>query len=69
MKLTLEFNVPDDQHDAWCAYNSAQIYMTITEIQQYVREVRKYDADPAKTIKRIEAAIQELHAITGDPLA
>jgi hypothetical protein len=69
MKLTLEFNIPDDQHNAWCAYNGTHMYSTLTEIQQFVREVRKYDADPAKTIKRIEDAIRELYAITGDPLA
>lgn len=69
MKLTLEFNIPDDQHNAWCSYNGSHMYNTITEIQQYIREVQKYDADPAKSIERIRQAIQELHAITGDPLA
>jgi Fe-S-cluster formation regulator IscX/YfhJ len=69
MKLTLEFNIPEDQYNAWCSYNGMHLYTTITEIQQYVREVQKYDADPKKTIQRIEESIRELHAITGDPIA
>jgi hypothetical protein len=68
MKLVLEFNIPDDQLGAWCAYNGTHLHHTITEIEQFVREVQKYGADPAKTIKRIQDALKELHQVTGEPI-
>jgi hypothetical protein len=68
MKIVLEYTIPDDQYDIWCAYNARHLYTAITEIEQYVREVRKYDADPVKALDRIQDSIQELYATAGHPL-
>ena len=68
MKVVLEYNLPDDQYNMWCAYNAAHLYTAIREIEQYVREVRKYDADPVKTLERIQDSLAEMYAVTGQPL-
>jgi hypothetical protein len=68
MKIVLEYNIPEDLHSAWCAYNAHHLHHAITEIEQRVREVRKYSADPTKSLKAIEDSIKELYAIAGHPL-
>lgn len=68
MKIVLEYSLPDDQHDIWCAYNASHMFTAIREIEQYIRDVRKYDADPTKTLVRIEESIREMYDIAGQPL-
>lgn len=68
MKLVLEYSIPDDAYDAWSAYNAPHMFTAIKEIEQYLREVRKYDADPKKALDRIQASIQEFYAVAGQPL-
>lgn len=68
MKIVLEYNLPDDQQDIWAAYNAQHLYTAIREIEQYIREVRKYDADPEKAIGRIELSLREMYDVTGQPL-
>jgi len=68
MKIVLEYNIPEDQYEIWCAYNAQHLHNTITEIEQRLREVRKYSADPVKSMKAIEDSIKELYAIAGHPL-
>lgn len=68
MKIVLEFSIPEDQYNIWCAYNAGHLYTTITEIEQYIRDVRKYDADPVKALSRIQDSIQELYNTAGHPL-
>jgi DNA-directed RNA polymerase subunit L len=68
MKIVLEYTLPDDQYNMWCAYNASHLFTTIREIEQYLREVRKYDADPQKALERIEESLREMYAITGEPL-
>lgn len=68
MKIVLEYNLPDDQYDMWCAYNASHLFTAIREIEQYLREVRKYDADPKKALERIQTSLSEMYEITGQPL-
>lgn len=68
MKLVLEFEMPDDQYDVWCAYHATQTYRTITEINQLLRQHFKYNADGDKTLANIQQAIVELHNEIGEPL-
>lgn len=68
MKIVLEYTIPDDQYDMWCAYNARHLYTAITEIEQHIREVHKYDADPLKALDRIQGSIAEMYSIAGQPL-
>lgn len=68
MKLVLEYSIPDDAYDAWCAYNAPHMFTSIKEIEQYLREVRKYDADPKKALDRIQDSIAEMYSVAGQPL-
>ena len=42
MKATLEFNLPEDQHEYDLAVSSAKMYCALYEIQQEIRRVWKY---------------------------
>lgn len=68
MKLTLEYNIPEDQYNAWCAVNATKLYAVITEIQQELRNNRKYDKEKTKTLADIHQLIVELHNDIGEPL-
>lgn len=68
MKLVLEFDLPDDQYNMWCAVNAMQLYCAITDIQQELRANRKYGKDDSKTLDDIHQRIVELHNEIGEPL-
>lgn len=68
MKLVLEFDIPEDQYNAWCAANALKVYGAITEIQQELRANRKYDKDASKTLAAIQETIVELHNEIGEPI-
>ena len=68
MKIVLEYSIPEDQYQIWCAYNAQHLHNAITEIQQHLRDVRKHGADPKKALTRIDDVLIELTAITGQPL-
>lgn len=68
MKLVLEFNIPEDQYNAWCAVNAAKIYGAIADIEQELRANRKYDKDASKALAAIQQSIVELHNEIGEPL-
>ena len=69
MKLVLEFNIPDDQYNMWCAVHAAQLYNAISDIQQELRNNRKYGKEDSKTLDDITQRIVELYDEIGDPLA
>ena len=42
MKATLEFNLPEDREEHLRAVNSLELYLSLWDIDQYVREKMKY---------------------------
>jgi hypothetical protein len=42
MKATIEFNLPEDQHEYDLAVSSSKMYCALYEIQQEIRRVWKY---------------------------
>ena len=42
MKATLEFNLPEDQHEYDLAVSSAKMYCALYDIKQEIRSVWKY---------------------------
>ena len=68
MKIVLEFDVPEDQYNMWCAVHAMKVYNAITDIQQELRANRKYGKDDSKTLADIQRCIVELHNEIGEPL-
>ena len=46
MKVTLEFNLPDDRLDHIQAVSASDMAMFLWDFQQYLREQRKYGEPP-----------------------
>lgn len=65
MKATLEFNLPEDQHDFYCAVNGAKWMSAMWELDQYLRNQLKYEAeqlskDKLNAIKEFRIKLHEI---------
>lgn len=65
MKATLEFNLPEDQHDFYCAVNGAKWMSAMWELDQYLRNQLKYEAEQLSEDKlnAIKEFREKLHEI------
>jgi hypothetical protein len=63
MKVTLEFNVPDEQDDLYYAQNGMSAFNALSQILELFRRRNKYCAFPEwqeATSDAIEAQIREI---------
>lgn len=57
MKSILEFKLPDEKHDLLCAIHGTQLYLTLIEIRNEIRNVKKYDKDPQEALDAISEGV------------
>ena len=65
MKVTLEFELPDDQSDFDSAMNGYKWQLAVWDMNQYLRSVTKYASDDtsADVIKALDKVRDELFNI------
>lgn len=62
MKVTLEFNLPEDTDEHNMTMNAGKYHGIIHDILQYVRTLRKYDGRTEIPIEELADKIHELTA-------
>lgn len=58
MKATLEFNLPDEQHEFYCATKGQDMISVLWELQQELRKLYKYEElneDEYKIVERLQS--------------
>ena len=65
MKATLEFNLPDDSEEHQVAVKAKELYLSLWDIDQWLRSKIKYSEDGAfeSPIDALEKAREELREI------
>lgn len=63
MKVTLEFNLPDESEEHRLAMEGSKYHTMIWDILQYVRTLRKYD-ERSKVPK--DEIIDKIHELTSE---
>jgi hypothetical protein len=61
MKAILEFNLPEEKQEHSYAVNATEAFVALSDIQQKIRNVRKYDADIESTLNEIENIVMEIN--------
>ena len=61
MKVTLEFNLPEEHTEAELAMNVGELYSTLNQVNHILRSCLKHDGDPF-------AAVTECHFLITDVL-
>jgi hypothetical protein len=54
MKVKLEYNLPDDQFEFECAVKSTKMYFSLTEINDELRSIWKYEDLKANQFEMVE---------------
>lgn len=55
----LEFSLPDEEDDFKLAQRGSEYFSVLFDIENVLREVRKYDKKPEDAIKEIEEIIKD----------
>ena len=58
MKAILEFNLPDEQHEFYCATKGQDMISVLWELQQELRKLYKYEElneDEYKIVERLQS--------------
>ena len=66
MKATLEFNLPDDQHEFDLAIQSGKMYSALWDISQELRKLWKYEELNDDEWKMVERIRDKFYEILGD---
>jgi hypothetical protein len=61
MKAILEFNLPEEKQEHNYAVNATEAFGALSDIQQQLRRIRKYDADPQEVLEAIENIVLEVN--------
>jgi hypothetical protein len=64
-KATIEFDLPQEQHEHLTAVHAGELLQAMTEIRQQLRSHQKHDADPVVVLDRIRETISTVSASTG----
>ena len=54
MKVKLEYNLPDDQFEFECAVKSTKMYFSLTEINDELRSIWKYEDLKSNQFEMVE---------------
>lgn len=68
MKVVLEFNIPEDQYQLWCAHNGQRVVHAADDIRNCLRQHYKYGASADDTVRGVDDILKDLYNVTGDPL-
>jgi hypothetical protein len=66
MKATLEFNLPEDDAEYYCATKGSAMYASLWDIQQELRKLYKYEELNEDEWKMVERIRDSFHAILQD---
>ena len=66
MKATLEFNLPDDQHEFDLAIQGSKMYSALWDISQELRRLWKYEELSEEEWKMVERIRDKFYEILGD---
>lgn len=66
MKATLEFNLPEDDAEFYCATKGTAMLNALWEIQQELRKLWKYEELTDEQFKMVERIRDSFHAILQD---
>lgn len=66
MKATLEYNLPDDQHEFDLAVQSGNMYSALWDISQELRTLWKYEELSEEEWKIVERIRDKFYEILGD---
>jgi hypothetical protein len=61
MKAILEFNLPEEKQEHNYAVNATEAFGALSDIQQQLRRIRKYDAAPHEVLEAIENIVMEIN--------
>lgn len=60
MKATLEFNLPEDDHEFRVASSAQELASALWDVEQLLRSAVKYGRDPLATIQECRSRIAEI---------
>jgi len=63
MKATLEFNLPEDREEHLMAVNALELYLSLWDIDQYLRKKMKYGDLKQDKYEVYEEIRNQLHEI------
>jgi len=66
MKATLEYNLPDDQHEFDLAVQSSNMYSALWDISQELRTLWKYEELSEEEWKMVEKIRDKFYEVLGD---
>ena len=66
MKATLEFNLPEDDAEFYCATKGTAMLNVLWEIQQELRQLWKYEELTDEQFKMVERIRDSFHSILQD---
>lgn len=66
MKATLEFNLPDDQHEFDLAVQGSKMYVALWDISQDLRKLWKYEELSEEEWKMVEKIRDKFYEILSD---
>lgn len=66
MKATIEFNLPEDDAEFYCATKGTAMLNVLWEIQQELRQLWKYEELTDEQFKMVERIRDSFHSILQD---
>jgi hypothetical protein len=66
MKATLEFNLPDDQHEFDLAIQGSKMYLALWDISQEIRTLWKYEELSEEEWNMVERIRDKFYEILND---
>lgn len=66
MKATIEYNLPDDQHEYDLANSSGAMYNALHEIREEIRRLHKYGELNGEQWEVVDKIYQDFHDILID---
>lgn len=59
MKASLEFNLPEEQHEFKCATAGTELASALIDIDQVLRSVTKHGRDPVESVQTCRSLIAQ----------
>jgi hypothetical protein len=60
MKVTLEFDLPEEKQEAELAMNVGELYSTLNQVNHILRSCLKHDGDPRDAVIECRSLISDV---------
>lgn len=60
MKVTLEFDLPEEKREAELAMNAGELYSTLYQVNHILRSCLKHDGDPRDAVIECRSLISDV---------